>query len=235
LFYADPWLSAGINRLSGGFIRTIPYNFYVNNYGRTEPAPELTAAAVLQKGTALFLQKEADSQEVRDLLAGQGAAWKAVPTKGGTLIVFSGGGERDRPIPRENWRVTTGEGRQSVTAVLDGKGSTGWTPAGAGGEGKLRIDLGSQRPIQRLRVDLEGLSGGGQPLLFISEDGRRWERLSGLSWSGPVYFDGWGVVRNSEKSWDVRFPSRRIRYLQLEFPPRGGQRGLEIREIFLYD
>jgi hypothetical protein len=235
LFYADPWLSAGINRLSGGSIRTIPYNLYVNNYGRTEPAPERTAAMALQKGTALFLQKEADSQEVRDLLTGQGAAWKAVPTKGGTLIVFSNGVERDRPLPRENWRVTTQEGRETVTAVLDGKESTGWTPAGAGGEGQLLIDLGSPRPVQRLRVELEGLSGGGQPRLGLSEDGRRWERPAGLSWSGPVTFDGWGVVRNSAESWDVRFPSRRIRYLQLEFPPGGGRRGLEIREISIYE
>jgi hypothetical protein len=233
--YADPWLSARINRLSRGAVRTIPFNLYVNSYGRIHPAPELLRAADLKKGTAVFLKKEVDGEEVTKLLAGQPAAWKAVPTKAGTLIVFSGDQERDRLIPRENWMVTVGEGEEPVPSVFDGKRSTGWEPVGVKGRNRLRIDLGSQRPIQRLRVDLEKSGSGCQPVITVSQDGSLWEEVSKVSWSGPVYFDGWGLLRNGEKSWDVRFPSRRVRYLQLEFPRSGSPPGLEVREIFGYE
>ncbi len=234
-FYADPWLSARINRLSNGAIQTVPSNLYVNSCGRIGPAPAVINPTALQKGTALFLKREADDEETRSLLTGQPAAWMAVPAEGGTLIIFNGGKERDRLISRDQWKVTALASGAEVKAVLDGKRQTGWKPDWTKGQGNLRIDLGSLRPIQRLRVDLEAPGGGIHPTITASQDGILWEEIPVVTWSGPVYFDGWGLLRDGEKTWDVRFPSRRLRYLRLEFTRRGHPRTLEIKEIFGYE
>jgi F5/8 type C domain len=233
--YADPWLSARVNRLSNGAIRTVPSNLYVNSYGRIDPAPEVIASTVLQKGVALFLRKEAGGEETRALLSGQPAAWKAVPIEGGTLIIFGSGEERDRLIPRDDWQVTGIASEEKIEAVRDGKRKTGWKPDWTKGQGNLRIDLGRLRPIQRLRVDLEAPGGRIRPTISVSQDGIHWEGVPALTWSGPVYFDGWGLLRNGEKTWDVRFPSRRIRYLRLEFTPSDSPRTLEVQEINGYE
>ena len=233
--YADPWLSARVNRLSNGAIRTVPSNLYVNSYGRIGPAPEVIQSTVLKRGAALFLRKETDDEETRTLLSGQSVAWKAVPTEGGTLIIFGSGEQKDRLIPREDWQVTAVASEEKIEAVRDGKRKTGWKPDWTKGQGNLRIDLGSLRPIRRLRVDLEAPEGRMQPTIAASQDGIHWERVPELIWSGPVYFDGWALLRNGEKTWDVRFPRRRIRYLRLEFTPPGRPRTLEVQEIYGYE
>ncbi len=234
MVYTGPWLSARVLAGSRGTLGALDSNISVNSYGRTRPAPTTLEPLRLEEARGLLLGRDADSIEIREVLARRGIPVRQTAIGPYRLLALTRP-KTPPPLSPHGWRASATLRADKAGRMLDGNSLTRWSAEHAVDPSvHVTVDLGVARRIARVRI-LPGSRDGGPSKLGIegSTDGVAWIRLEPLEWAGELYWTGYELLRNSRREWAVAFPSTTVRYLRLR-PAESAPRW-DIEEVAVFE
>jgi hypothetical protein len=230
--YGDHWALARLHVASGGAIRALSSNVYVDNHGRSdlyrgwahppeyeriEPFLLPRTAVVLEEWTGAALAFEETMRE---------AGYSYAREVHGGYVLYSRLAAPKRPepeLPRPGWRASASVASEWAALVLDGDAGAGsrWTTAEHTAQVPglwFAVDMRAPTPIGAIEL-VSGSTVLDYPRGLVvsgSPDGDRWERLPAkLERWGPLAWDGTHVLYRGVERTVVRFPPRSVRAIRV--------------------
>lgn len=146
---------------------------------------------------------------------------------------FAASGGAVRSLPSESWRLA---GQNEERSAFDRRPETKWTAPPGGGA--VEIDLGRIEANVRGVALIPGASFPSRPRdvrVFVSQDGRLWEKAGEISKTfGGVWWQGGDrLAADSGGLCVLRFSPRAVRRVRIESSGPAGEGSWSLAEVFV--
>ena len=217
--YADHWLSATLREKTGGRIKTITSNYFLDDYGGRTPPPAAFPKVDFSPAMALIVDKP-HRTFLEAALTAAGCGYQRLVI--GPWQVYYGITppltEPRSKLPRNKaWRILANANPQAGALAIDGNPNTCWSSQKPQEPGlTVQIDLGKTWPLQGITLH-QGSSRHDFPRKLIirgSSDGSTWEDVKAKE-VFDYYWSGLHLLRLPPEIRTYLFPARAFRYLTL--------------------
>jgi hypothetical protein len=229
--YADHWVLARLHFVSGGAIRSLPVNVYLDNHGRSDlyagwrhpPEYEHLDRLTLDGRTVVILERWTGAAASFERIVRESgyACERGVHGEYAVYSRFASARSPKGALQRTGWRASASVDGARAHLALDGDRKTRWSTFGHDPQRVghwFAVDLGAPTVIGAIEL-ANGSSREDYPrglALALSPDGEHWQTVTPeLVKSGRLAWSGTHALRRGAERTLLRIPPTRARIIRV--------------------
>ena len=247
--FGDHWVVSRLHAASGGTIRVLSPNVYIDNHGRSDlyrgwvhPPDYRRVDRFRFSRTAVVLEQWTGAAPAfEDAILQTGYSYRR-EVHGEYVLYsrFTAPKRLEAPLPRTGWRASASLGSEAAGLALDGDAVSRWTTGPRTPQAAdlwFAVDMGTPALVGAIEL-ASGSRLHDYPrdlTVSYSTDGDRWEALPvKLERWGPLAWDGTHVLSRGVERTIARFTPRTLRAIRVTQTGADGVNSWSIDEFNAY-